>query len=77
MYKILNDSSFAVVTSRENNRHLFFQSSDGTLRQAIRYNKTANWNTAFELVVARDSRLYTPMTAIATGNGVWHYSIVL
>ena len=66
MHGILNDSSFAAVTTSDGSRHVFFQDINTNLRQAIYSSTIRGWITTMNLVPnTTDARLHTPISAIA------------
>ena len=65
MHGILNDSSFATVTSAGGTRYVFFQDISGSLRQAS-YSPTAlSWTAGMDLIIpgSIDARNHTPLSA--------------
>ena len=58
---ILDDSSFAAMAMTNNDRYIFFQDQNGTVRQAIYAQSSSAWVTNIDLVVATNARNHTPM----------------
>ena len=61
---ILDDSSFASVTTIGGVRLLMFQDSSGYIRQTIRSPLLSDsWASPFDSIVTKDAKNYTPLVA--------------
>ena len=67
---ILNDTSLAAVTSSDNNRHVFFQDFNGSLRHTV-FDQSANsWTNEADFVSTNSPpRNHTPLAAISINSG--------
>ena len=61
---ILNDTSIAAMSMSDGDRHIFFQDSTGTIRQAIYTVTTNQWASPLSLVVATDAKNNTPLAPV-------------
>ncbi|MCJ1479151.1 hypothetical protein MMC13_007835 [Lambiella insularis] len=59
----LRDTSLAVTTTSDGNRHVFFQDSSNTIRQAIYEMSSGQWSASTTYVVATDAKPYSPLSA--------------
>ena len=67
---VVNDSSLAAVITSDGVRHVFFQDTNGTIRQATRaVSSSSIWGSPLNVAVASDARRYTPMSAIVRTYG--------
>ena len=60
----MNDTSLSNVLDLNNDRHVFFQVKDGSIRHAWFDSSLKTWSTLSNPVVASDARNHTPMSAV-------------
>ena len=72
---IINDSSFAVVSNSEGDRHVFFQDQNGTLMRAEYKHLTSSWSSSTYNVAATDARELTPLSACTRDDGLGSYMV--
>ena len=71
MHGIVNDSSFAAVSSTDGSKHVFFQDLTGQLRHKYYGQSSGTWSTGNITVISgtTDARYHTPLAAMM-GNGI-------
>ena len=63
---ILNDTSLAALHFENDDRQLFFQDVNGTIRRAIYTASTSHWTTSRELYVPSSAKNHTPLAVVGT-----------
>ena len=58
---VINDSSLAVIVSGDNDRHLFFQGSQGMIRRMIYRTNYNQWIADPDSIAISDAKLLTPL----------------
>ena len=62
---VMRNSSFAAVITVGGVKHVFFQDTNGTIRQTTRDSSSSNtWFSPVDMIVASNARSNTPMSAI-------------
>ena len=59
------NSSFAIVSTSDDNKHLFFQELSGNIRQAFYNTSESSWETSANLVIASNAKNNTPISAFS------------
>lgn len=62
--RIVDDTSIAVLTLPNGDRHLFFQEHSGLIRQAYYSSTSREWRADSSNVVAANAKNHTPLAAV-------------
>ena len=62
---IVNDSSLAAIITSEGTKYVFYQDTNGTIRQTMRTSsQEATWTSTIDSEVASDARNFTPIATL-------------
>ena len=66
IHGVLNDTSLAVSMTPDNNRHLFFQDVNGSLRHTVFSQSLGAWSSSIDFIqTPQQPKLHTPLSVVA------------